>query len=175
MGGFGIGNRGESRVMDFVCREITVLLERLKKEPELDGIRIVEEFPAISKPCPLKTPVISLGLNTFTAASAFAGEMLGWDNEGLCTGRQTKTVLLAGIYTPILSGGQKCREVLVKLLRAVCSAGAKVGEIRCGSTRADRNAGAYVIDTEMEIRGFSIQKKTQGISAADVVCREGLI
>ena len=161
--------------MDFVCGEITELLERLKREPELEGIRLVEEFPAISKPCPLKTPVIALGLNAFTVAPAFAGEMLGWDNEGLCTGRQTKTVLQAGVYTPILSGGQRCREVLVKLLRAVCSAGAKVGEIRCGSTRADRNAGAYVIDTEMEIRGFSIQKKTQGISAVAVVRREGQI
>lgn len=159
--------------MDFVCGEITALLEQLKKEPELDGVRLLEEYPPASKPCPLVKPVIALGLSTLTVAPAFAGEMLGWDDEGLCKGRQTKTVLQAGIHVPILSGGQKCREVLVKLLHAVCASGTEVGEIRCGSICADRNAGAYVMEAVMELNGFSVISKIQGISTVTVVCGEG--
>lgn len=159
--------------MDFVCGEITALLERLKKEPELEGIRLMEEYPPASKPCPLVKPVIALGLNTLTIAPAFAEEVLGWNDEGLCKGRQTKTVLQAGVHTPILSDGQKCREVLVKLLRAVCASGAEVGEIRCGSTREDRNAGAYVMNVAMELKGFCVISKTQGISNVTVMGGEG--
>lgn len=118
--------------------------------------------------------MIALGLHSLTVAPVYAGKKLGWDGESFCEGRYTKTELQAEVCTPLLLGGEKCREVLSKLLRAVCACGAQVGEIRCGSIRADRNAAAYVMDAVMELRGFYVSDRRQGITVAAVARGEAL-
>ena len=118
----------------------------LSGRSELSEIKFLTEYPPRNKAVPLKSPIVSVGLNDVKITDHFTD-----NGEGVLVAdeycRKAAIEIRLGIHVPFSQGGSACHEVFTKVvdcltfetdLNIICS--------ECHSIVSDRDTDALVMD-----------------------------
>lgn len=152
---------------------IEEILNYLQTSSVLSDMDFTAEYPLNTKPHPLKRIHVSIGLRSVKAENAAFGEYLGMSGQGEIYGKKIAVSLRANIYTPKSFGGNGCFEAFSRICDSLFLQNAQrlgITGISCGTVSYHRDAGAFLLDVDIQLATYVGQQVDDALMG-DIVVR----
>ncbi len=145
--------------LDTVLKNMQTLFS---SNANFDTITFVNGFTGEVKPSPLKKPTVAFSVDTMSEEDVDPVYSSATESEGelptLLYNHVVKLRLSMNIYVPQTGNGIECYELYTKLSRYIMDSEFTlpfVG-VGCGELKYDRDIGAFVLPTYLDIKETSI-------------------
>lgn len=132
---------------------VSRVLEHLKRDPALDGIRFVSGYPAYPRSSPVKRPTAAVALQGVHLHCGGLGGYLGRSEQQEINGNRAELSVSIRIYAPLPLGGEGCADAFSRICASLMLGGpGGVLSVDGGALCYDPDASAFRMECTVKLR-----------------------
>lgn len=132
---------------------VSRVIEHLKGDPDLGGIRFVSGYPSYPRSSPVKQPIAAVALQGVQLQSGGLGGYLGRTEQQELSGNRVELSISIRIYSPLPLGGEGCADVFSRICASLMLGGlGGVLSVDGGALRYDGEASAFRMECTVKLR-----------------------
>jgi len=144
----------------------------LNNQIPMQNLQFLTEYPARKKQVPLKSAVVSVGIERIRLHDSFAENAQGeMEKQEYC--RDADIRIKLGIHVPYTQGGERCHDVFCRIIDCLTFASdLYITESGCEKVRADRDTDAFVLEGYADVYAEFCPAQSTGVSFASFLNKD---